>query len=120
MSRFRLPRAAMASLAGLILLLPAAGAQAAEGRPVTWADWWLPKDFSAHGPAMDWLFNVIFWITMVIFVVVELLIVYFAVKYRFRPGRKGIFSHGNTRLEMAWTIAPAVVLLWISLATKRV
>src|SRR5688572_32959917 len=111
MSRFRLPRAAMAALAGLILLLPAAGARAAGGRPVTWADWWLPKDYSAHGPSMDWLFNVIFWITMVIFVAVEVLIVYFAVKYRYRPDRKGVFSHGNTRLEMAWTIAPAIVLL---------
>jgi cytochrome c oxidase subunit 2 len=101
------------------LFLPVARAQA-EPRPATWSDWWLPADYSAHGPAVDWLFAVIFWITMVIFVVVEVLLVYFAIKYRFRPGRKGIFSHGNTRLEMAWTIAPAIVLLWISLATKRV
>jgi heme/copper-type cytochrome/quinol oxidase subunit 2 len=87
----------------------------------TWHDWWLPYDYSEHGPNVDWLFNVIFWITMVIFVVVEILLVYFAIKYRYRPERKkGIFSHGNTRLEMAWTIAPAIVLIWISLATKRV
>lgn len=87
----------------------------------TWHDWWLPYDYSEHGPNVDWLFNVVFWITMVIFVGVELLLVWFAIRYRYRPERKkGIFSHGNTRLEMAWTIAPAIVLIWISLATKRV
>src|SRR5687768_13213888 len=107
------PRVAATTLAAVLLALPAglAQAQQAAGRPVTWADWWLPKDFSAHGPAMDWLFNVIFWITMAIFVVVEVLLVYFAIKYRYRPHRRGVFSHGNTRLEMAWTIAPAIVLL---------
>jgi heme/copper-type cytochrome/quinol oxidase subunit 2 len=87
----------------------------------TWHDWWLPYDYSEHGPRVDRLFNVIFWITMVIFVLVEIVLVYFAIKYRFRPERKkGIFSHGNTRLEMAWTIAPAIVLIWISLDTKHV
>lgn len=99
-----------------VLAAPSAALAGAE-----WKDWWLPEDFSRHGPAMDWLFNVIFWITMVIFVAVEILIVYFAVKYRFRPDRrKGVFSHGNTRLEMIWTIVPAVILIWISLATKQV
>jgi cytochrome c oxidase subunit 2 len=87
----------------------------------TWHDWWLPYDYSEHGPRVDYLFNVVFWITMVIFVAVEIVLVYFAVKYRRRPERKkGIFSHGNTRLEMAWTIAPAIVLIWISLETKHV
>jgi heme/copper-type cytochrome/quinol oxidase subunit 2 len=45
----------------------------------------------------------------------------FLIKYRYRPDRKkGVFTHGNTRLEMAWTLAPAVILLVIALATKRV
>jgi heme/copper-type cytochrome/quinol oxidase subunit 2 len=70
---------------------------------------------------MDWLFKVVFWITMVIFIAVELVLVYFAIKYRHRPEKKkGVFTHGNTRLEMIWTIIPAIILLWISLATKKV
>jgi heme/copper-type cytochrome/quinol oxidase subunit 2 len=96
-------------------------AAAAPAGAATWHDWWLPYDYSAHGPNVDWLFNVVFWITMGIFVLVEVLLVWFAIKYRYRPERnKGIFCHGNTKLEMAWTIAPAIVLIWISLATKRV
>lgn len=105
----------MAAMLLGLLALPGA-ARAAE-----WEHWWLLEDFSKHGPEMDWLFNVIFWITMIIFVAVEVLLVYFAIKYRFRPERgKGIFSHGNTRLEMLWTIIPAVILIWIVLASKQV
>jgi cytochrome c oxidase subunit 2 len=113
---FRPPPRGLAVFTAAVVLVFAGAAGAA-----TWHDWWLPYDYSEHGPRVDHLFNVIFWITMSIFVFVEILLVYFAIKYRFRPERKkGIFSHGNTRLEMAWTIAPAIVLIWISLDTKRV
>lgn len=87
----------------------------------TWSDWWLPPVYSSHGHDIDWLFKVVFWITMAIFIGVELVLVYFAIRYRRRPEKKkGIFTHGNTRLEMLWTIVPAIILLWISLATKKV
>jgi len=86
-------------------------------------DWkyWLPPNYSTHGDAIDSLFIWIFWITTVAFVLVEVTLVVFLIKYRSRPGRpKGIFTHGNTRLEMTWTLVPAVILLVIALATKRV
>jgi len=83
--------------------------------------YWLPPNYSTHGDAIDSLFNWIFWITTVAFVIVEATLVVFLVKYRYRPDRrKGIFTHGNTRLEMTWTLVPAVILLIIALATKRV
>lgn len=86
-------------------------------------DWkyWLPPNYSTHGDAIDSLFTWIFWITTIAFVIVEATLVVFLIKYRARPGRpKGIFTHGNTRLEMTWTLVPAVILLVIALATKRV
>src|SRR5688572_15223392 len=68
-------------------------------------DWWLPPDRSTHGHGIDSLFNVTFWITMVTFVAVEIVLVVFLIKYRYRPDKKkAIFTHGNTRLEMAWTL----------------
>ena len=83
--------------------------------------YWLPPNFSTHGGGIDTLFVWIFWITTVTFFLVEGVLVFFLIKYRYRPDRKkGIFTHGNTRLEMAWTLAPAVILLGIALATKRV
>lgn len=83
--------------------------------------YWLPPNFSTHGDAIDNLFIWIFWITTITFFLVEGVLVWFMIKYRYRPDkRKGIFTHGNTRLEMAWTLLPAVILLVIALATKRV
>lgn len=82
--------------------------------------WWLTPDYSTHGHSIDWLFYLIFWITTIVFVLVEAALIYFLIKYRYRKDRtKAIFTHGNTRLEMAWTLAPAVILLVIALLTKR-
>lgn len=82
--------------------------------------YWLPPNHSAHGDDIDMLFIWIFWITMIIFVVVEVVLVVFLVKYRSRPGRRGVFTHGNTKLEMTWTLAPALILIALALYTKRV
>jgi heme/copper-type cytochrome/quinol oxidase subunit 2 len=82
--------------------------------------WWLPQNYSKHGPAIDSLFNWIFWITMITFVAVQVVLVVFLIKYRHRPGAKGIFIHGNTRLEMAWTLAPAVILALLAFFSKGV
>ncbi len=103
--------------AGTIGVLAAGPAVLAESG---FSHWWLTPNYSTHGDSIDRLFYFIFWITMAVFVAVEVTIVVFAIKYRFRADRaKAIFTHGNTRLEMAWTLAPAVVLLVIALWTKR-
>jgi cytochrome c oxidase subunit 2 len=96
------------------------GARAADLLP-GWGRWWLPPDRSTHGHAIDMLFLWIFWITMIIFIVVEIVLVVFLFKYRARPDRKkGHYTHGNTRLEMAWTIAPAIILALLALFSKKV
>jgi cytochrome c oxidase subunit 2 len=116
--------AARTILAALALLAAAAFPTAAFAdhrvRP-GFGGWWLPYDYSTHGYAIDGLFNAIFWITMITFIIVELVLVVFLVKYRSRPERvKAKFIHGNTRLEMAWTLAPAVILAVLALASKHV
>ncbi len=84
-------------------------------------DWWLPPNYSVHGKAIDQLFIAIFWLTMVIFIVVEAVLIWFMWKYRHRGDqRKGVFTHGNTKLEMIWTIIPAIILIFLSLITKGV
>jgi heme/copper-type cytochrome/quinol oxidase subunit 2 len=87
-----------------------------------WGDWWLPTNYSKHGTDVDMLFNWIFWLTMIIFVVVEIVLVVFLIKYRAKPGgrKKATYTHGNTRLEMTWTLAPAVILAFLALFSKRV
>lgn len=105
------------AIAFVLALAPAALAVDA---PTGWAKWWLPSDHSTHGHAIDTLFLWIFWITMITFIGVELLLVIFLIRYRYSPERKKAhFTHGNTRLEMAWTLAPALILALLALGSKR-
>src|SRR5262245_1144368 len=62
----------------------------------------------------------IFWVALAVFVVVEGLLVYSVVRFRQRPD-SGIPTqiHGNTTIEIAWTIAPALILLVIAVLTFR-
>jgi cytochrome c oxidase subunit 2 len=70
--------------------------------------------------AVGYLFNLIIWLGVIVFVLVEGLLVWTMIKYRSRPGRgEPEHVHGNTTLEIAWTIIPALVLLWIAIPTVR-
>ena len=109
----------IAAVVGLLFAAPAAFAQV--NKPFEWSDWWLPHNYSAHGGAIDALFSVIFWITIIALVIVQVAIVVFLIKYRHNPNRaKSHFIHGNTRVEMAWTLAPAIILAILALASKGV
>ncbi len=44
-------------------------------------------------------------------------LLYALFKYRARPGHTATRTHGNTRLEIAWTIAPVLVLILIGVPT---
>lgn len=64
------------------------------------------------------LFTPIFWIAVAIFVIVEGGILWFVWRYRHRKDRPiPAQIHGNTRLEIAWTIAPALLLAVIAVPT---
>jgi cytochrome c oxidase subunit 2 len=63
--------------------------------------------------------KLLFWGTIV-FVAVEIALVYVIVRFRRRPGSaepKPV--HGNTMLEILWTAIPAVILLFIAIPTVR-
>ena len=116
-SRARLtsPARAALGLLGLFVLLGLCSTVSAEVNP-GWGKWWLPPDRSAHGHGIDGLFYWIFWITTIIFIACEVVLVVFLIKYRSRPDRKKAhFTHGNPKLEMAWTIAPAIILAFLAL-----
>jgi cytochrome c oxidase subunit 2 len=72
------------------------------------------------GYRVDDLFRIIFWWAVVVFVVVEVALVYIIVKFRERPGSpEPRRIHGSTLLEVAWTLAPAAVLVFIAVPTIR-
>lgn len=73
--------------------------------------WRLPENVSSYGTEIDFLFHVIDWVTTIVFLLVAVAMVYFLAKYRRREGRRATYNHGNTTLEIVWTIVPAVILV---------
>ena len=75
--------------------------------------------FDTHGPVAKEqadLFYLILWAGMVVLVAVELAIVYIYFKYRRKKNSERIPSqiHGNTRLEIIWTVLPVIFLAIVS------
>jgi cytochrome c oxidase subunit II len=79
----------------------------------------LPENVSTYGGKIDGLFYLILWITGVIFVVVELLLLFFLFRYRHREGRVPRYTHGSNRLEVIWTIVPAIICVVLALLSRR-
>jgi cytochrome c oxidase subunit II len=66
------------------------------------------------------LWNLMIWLGIAVFVFVEVLLVYVMIRYRRRPDdREPEHIHGNTKLELTWTILPAVVLAIIAVPTVQ-
>ncbi len=73
---------------------------------------WLPERAGEEAARIDALLWFLFWVSAVIFVLVTVVLVYAVWAFRAEPGDEtdGPPIHGNTRLEVIWTIIPAVLL----------
>ncbi len=85
-----------------------------------------PFPQSALDPASDFawklqdLFEGIFFWAVVVFVLVEGALIVAILRFRERPGGpEPKATHGNTLLEISWTLAPAVVLVLIAIPTIK-
>ena len=75
---------------------------------------------SEFGKAIDDLWNLLLQLGTVVFIFVEGLLVYTIIKFRRRPGSSAPeHVHGNTTLEIMWTVIPAVILVFIAVPTVR-
>jgi cytochrome c oxidase subunit II len=81
---------------------------------------WLPEDVSTYGPIIDRIFYVIYYVTGATFFIVQGTLLAFLFIYRHREGRRATYTHGNTSLEIAWTIAPAILLIILAVVSRRV
>ncbi len=79
---------------------------------------WLPEGISTYSPRIDFLFTLIFWIVVVVWVLVTIAMIAFMVRYRTKPGRKATYIEGNSRLEVLWTTATAVILIALALLSR--
>jgi cytochrome c oxidase subunit II len=79
---------------------------------------WFPHDISTFGPRVDFLFELIFWITAVVWLAVMIAMVVFLIRYRHRPGRKASYIEGNRGLEVFWTVGTAIIMVALALLSR--
>jgi cytochrome c oxidase subunit 2 len=93
--------------------------------------WWLPEGVSTHSHDVDFLFYVILYITGFFFFLTEALLIIFLYLYAGQPAApkparaagwpgwlkplEGVL-HSTHHVEMAWTLVPAIILLYIAFA----
>jgi cytochrome c oxidase subunit II len=98
------------------LLLATAGSLVLAGG--AFADFLTPESGgSPNADQIDSLYKIILYIAIVVFVVVEGALLYSLVKFRAKKGRVAAQIHGNTRLEIAWTVAAALILVVLASVT---
>ena len=107
------PRRQVTILLGM-MLFALAGCSSA-GRPLTTLE---PRGVAAS--SIHNLVVPVFVVAGVVFVFINFGVLYVAFRFRRRAGEQDVFPeqvHGNTKLELGWTIIPALVLAGIAVGT---
>ena len=71
--------------------------------------------------SIDFLWDRLLLLGTIVFVLVELALIYVIFRYRRRPNDNTTppQTHGNALLEVTWTLIPAVILIFIAIPTVR-
>lgn len=80
---------------------------------VAYGDKMLPVAASEHGASVDSLMNLNLIFVSAVFFLMNTLLFVFAAKYYKREGQKATFLSHDNRLELIWTVIPAIVLFAI-------
>ncbi len=114
LGRRRIGRWSAMLIPALLLLVVAVGCSPSQYPQTTL----LPRaDFAREGDNLFWL--TLKWAT-VVFILVEGALLFAMWKFRNRPGAaEPVQTHGNTTLEIVWTIIPAFILAMIAVPTVR-
>jgi len=84
--------------------------------------WWLPVGAAAAAPGIDHHFTVSFILMGTVFVAAQLALGYLAWLYRDKgsSSAKVPYSHGNTTLEIVWTVLTTVLFVGMNLASSSI
>jgi len=86
--------------------------------PEALANFLTPKSGgSPNANEIDSLYKIVLYIAAVVFVLVEGALFYSVFKFRARKGAVAAQIHGNTRLEVGWTVAAALILVVLTVVT---
>ncbi|MFP4093681.1 MAG: cytochrome c oxidase subunit II [Cyclobacteriaceae bacterium] len=65
---------------------------------------------SDHGIVTDRLFWITMIVTGIVFIITHILLFYFAYRYQYSEKKRALFYPDNSKLEVVWTVIPAIVL----------
>lgn len=65
---------------------------------------------SEHGVNYDSMFAITLALTGIVFVITQILLFWYSYRYKHDPNRKALFYPDNHKLELIWTVIPALVL----------
>ena len=68
---------------------------------------------SEHGGAIDSMINTTLFFTGIVFILTHIALFYFAYKYRETVHKKADFISHDNKLEVVWTLIPAVVMTFL-------
>ncbi|MDI5896734.1 cytochrome c oxidase subunit II [Flavobacterium yafengii] len=75
-----------------------------------WGPLVLHTPASAHGGEVDNLMNITWVLIFIVQAITQVLLHYFAFKYRGKKDQKALYFADNNKLEAIWSVIPAVVL----------
>ena len=82
--------------------------------------WLLPESVSTFGPDIDRIYYIILFVTGVVFVATEALLLWFIFRYRNREGHSAEYVHGSMKAEVIWTLIPFLIVLGIAFLSRGV
>lgn len=65
---------------------------------------------SDHGIVTDRLFWITMIVTGIVFLITQILLFYFSWRYQYKETNKALYYPDNSKLEVIWTVIPAIVL----------
>lgn len=83
--------------------------------------WWFPEAITDHGPSVDRQFMITIVVCGIAFAAAQIGLGWVVWKYRDAAEKqRAVYSHGNNRLEIVWTLVTAVVFISLAVMGQRV
>ncbi len=82
---------------------------------IKWGGLVLHTPASEHGVEVDNLMNITWVVIFIVQAITQVLLHYFAFKYRGKKNQTALYFSDNNKLEVIWSAIPAIVLAWLIL-----
>jgi cytochrome c oxidase subunit 2 len=85
--------------------------------------WWFPTTITEHGPRIDQQFLITIIVVGIAFVAAQIGLGYMIWRYGSSSRNKderALYTHGNNRLEVIWTVITAVIFIGLAVMGQRV